>query len=95
MALDYELEEGLAFLKDVGPFDQVILGRDFNNSAVLDFLSNGGDDVVLGIPQVVVYERTIVRRGYTMTSGRPHILARIPGIGIPLWVKAGAKLEGG
>ena len=94
VALDYDIEAGLAFLKDVGPFDEVILGRDWNNSAVLDLLSNGGEDVVLGIPQVVVYERMISRRGYTMSTGRPHVLARIPGTGIPLWVKAGATLEG-
>lgn len=93
VALDYDLKEGLAYLKPLGPFDQVMLGRDWFNSAVLDLMASGGDDAIIGVPQIIVYERTIEHRTGKYTVAPPRILARIPGTAIPLWVQGGAQLS--
>jgi hypothetical protein len=93
VALDPDIYKGLDFLKSVGPFDQIIVGRDWENSAVLELMASGGSESIIGIPQIIIYERTIEHRGQQIVASKPRILERIPGTGIPLWVQYGAQVR--
>ncbi|HEX4824366.1 MAG TPA: hypothetical protein VFV19_08640 [Candidatus Polarisedimenticolaceae bacterium] len=92
VAIDSDFAKGLDYLKPLGPFDEVKLGRGFFNSAVLDLMASG-DDALVGIPQVLVYERTVTTKGPKYDVTPPKVIARIPGTGIPLWVQYGAKID--
>ena len=93
VALDLSPEAGIEYLKEVGPFDQVISGRSWFNQAVLDWIVPY-PDAIAGIPQIVIVERrmTLDKEGKARFE-RPKVLARIPGTGIPLWVDAGAQTD--
>jgi thiol-disulfide isomerase/thioredoxin len=93
VALDTDVEKGIKYLKSVGPFDEVSVGRSFDNSAVLALMISDDEDAMMGIPQLIIYERTIEHRSRTIVASAPKILVRVPGTGIPVWVNAGAKLE--
>jgi hypothetical protein len=93
VAVDASIERGLDFLKNVGPFDQIVVGREWENSAVLELMAAGGSESIIGIPQIIIYERTIEHRGQQIVASKPTILERIPGTGIPLWVQYGAQVR--
>ena len=91
-AIDPSIDDGLRFLEDVGPFDQVVVGHSWFNLAVADLI--GADpDGVLGIPQIIVFERDQKFVGQHLVVSAPRILAGVPGTAIPKWVDAGAPLK--
>jgi hypothetical protein len=92
VALDSDIAKGVAFLDTVGPWDQIVVGREWFNSAVLDLMATGPLEPMVGIPQIIIYERRIEHRGHELIASNPRILARIPGTAIPLWVNAGAQV---
>jgi len=95
VALDFDVDKGLEYLATLGAFDQVIVGRSWFNAAVLELLTDGSDDAILAVPQIIVYERSLQLEKTSVSAAPPRILARIPGTGIPLWVEAGVQLSGG
>lgn len=91
VAEDWDLKRGAAFLEPLGPFDQVVIGGNWTNVAVEQFVLR--DSLALmAMPQVVVLERT-VQLGERVTVSEPHVLKRISGgVDIPAWVAAGAPV---
>jgi len=91
-AQDWDLKQGAAFLEPLGAFDQVVIGGNWTNVAVEQFvLRDSLAEMVM--PQVVVIERTVhLRERVSVTE--PRVLRRVTGSrDIPAWVAAGAPVE--
>lgn len=90
-AQDWDLRRGAAFLEPLGAFDQVVIGDNWTNLAVEQFILR--DSLAeMAMPQVVLIERT-VQVGKRITVSEPRVLRRIIGGGeIPAWVAAGARI---
>ena len=90
-AQDWDIKQGAAFLEPLGAFDQVVIGGNWTNLAVEQFvLRDSLSDMAM--PQVVLVERT-VQLGQRVTVSEPHFLRRISGgVDIPAWVAAGAPI---
>lgn len=93
VAVDTDLSKGVAFLDGIGGWDEIVVGRGFDNLASVDLLSGRAADQFLAIPQIVIYERTIRYEGAHLTATPPKVLGRFPGTGIKAWVDAGAKTD--
>lgn len=89
VAQDWDLKRGAAFLEPLGAFDQVVIGGNWTNIAVEQFILR--DSLAeLAMPQIVVLERT-VQLGKRVTVSEPQVVRRIiGGADIPAWVAAGA-----
>ena len=90
-AQDWDVKQGATFLEPLGAFDQVVIGGNWTNVAVEQFMLRDSLTEMM-MPQVVLLERT-VRLGERITVSEPRVLRRITGgDGIPAWVKAGAPI---
>ena len=89
VALDWDVKRGAAFLEPLGAFDQVVIGGNWVNLAVAQFVLR--DPLAeMAMPQIVVLERT-VQQGDRVTISEPRVIRRIiGGADIPAWVAAGA-----
>jgi hypothetical protein len=92
VAIDDDPSLGLEFMKDVGPFDQVAAGGEFGNFVALETMAKRPDPFP-AIPLLLVFEQTVETVDRKVQSAERKYLASIPGTGIPLWVKYGAKLS--
>ena len=95
VALDQDLERGLAFLDEAGRFDEISIGRHYLNSLSLahEWRAERREDATPGAPSIYVYERQVMMED-GISSGAPTYLAEL--IGIPEivgWVEEGAPLE--
>jgi hypothetical protein len=90
-AQDWDVKRGAAFLEPLGAFDQVVIGGNWTNLAVEQFVLR--DSLAeMAMPQVVLMERT-VGVGKRVTVSQPRVLRRITGgAEIPAWVAAGAPM---
>ena len=102
---NYDWEEGIAFLSQFGYFDEVIAGRSWFNTGVVEHCHTQAN-CDPSTPMVRVFEREVTNedlpdgrfrrvfgpRSYlvTVTNGRPA--EESPG-GIAAWVAAGAPLD--
>ena len=88
IATDVDLDSGWKFLKENGPFDQVIIGLGWHNEGFQAFvvLFHEPDSLPdLGIPQVVVIEEQRTTSKQTVKVVRePRLLIRLLGTVIPL-----------
>ena len=93
VANDWSVPVAAAFLEEVGPFDQVVLGGNWTNVAIERFVWRDSTGVP-EMPQVLVFERTVTPtdRGIVFSDWR--LLRRVKGMTeIPEWVKAGAPVD--
>jgi hypothetical protein len=90
-AQDWDLKRGAAFLEPLGAFDQVVIGGNWTNLAVEQFVLR--DSLAeMSMPQVLLFERT-VQVGKRVSVSEPRVLRRISGgFDIPAWVAAGAPI---
>jgi hypothetical protein len=90
-AQDWDLKRGAAFLEPLGAFDQIVIGGNWTNIAIEQFVLRDTLTEML-MPQVIVLERT-VELGKRITVSEPRVLRRIAGsTEIPAWVAAGAPI---
>jgi hypothetical protein len=92
VAQDWDVKQGAAFLEPLGAFDQVVIGGNWTNIAVEQFVLR--DSVAeMAMPQIVLVERT-VQLGTRVSVSAPRVLRRISGAkDIPAWVAAGAPIS--
>jgi hypothetical protein len=90
-AQDWDVKRGAVFLEPLGAFDQVVIGGNWTNLAVEQFVLR--DSLAeMAMPQVVLMERT-VHLAERVTVSKPRLLRRISGgADIPAWVAAGAPI---
>ena len=96
VALDLDVEEGLAFLRDAGRFDEFVVGRSWFNSASLSRLWRPERPAgqVPGLPSVLVVERDMTMGAWGISASAPRYLAELTGTDEVIeWVEAGAPLE--
>src|SRR3954463_8986987 len=92
VANDWDQKVAAAFLEPVGPFDQVVLGGNWTNVAIEQFIWRDpqGQPVM---PQILVVERTVTT-GAAITFTPPRTLRRLVGPdSIAAWVKKGAAIS--
>jgi len=92
VANDWDVEAGLGFLADSGPFDEIVVGRNWHNQASAKhlFMNPGASP---SLPTVVVYEQDITtgERG-PVFGGERYLVALSSGPAMMEWVAAGALL---
>lgn len=93
VSLDEAVDEGVTFLRGTASFDEIVVGRNWANSAVIDLIWAEPDGQPQ-LPQLIVFERKI-REGYSrMEIGPKRIIRRLVGAEeIPRWAVEGAPLE--
>lgn len=92
VALDWEVEEGLRFLKKFGAFDEVSLGGNWGNDSAIKYIWRDHPGRA-AVPQVIVLEREIEEAPRTTEITREVVLRRINGITeIESWVANGARV---
>ena len=89
-ALDWMPDSGVAYLKRFGAFDEVVAGLNWTNSAAERYIWSDTAGTP-HVPQVVVYEQTIVSEKDRVIFGPIHVLKRIHGGDVIVsWVHDGA-----
>lgn len=93
VVLDRDLKSGLEFVAPLGAFDEYSFGSDLESAAAQRFI--WGDSLAFkGVPQVIVFERTIqIQRNKPINFGNDHVLRRVSGDSIATWVGAGAPIR--
>jgi hypothetical protein len=90
VALDWEPDSGLAYLRGFGAFDELDVGRNWYNLGAERWIWSDSS-ATTNVPQVVVYEQTITPAGRHVTFSTPHVVKRVfGGTKIVEWVRAGA-----
>lgn len=93
VANDWDTRVAASFIATNGAFDQVVLGGNFGNLAIEQFVSRDPDGRSV-MPQIVVVERTAKSGTYNMEFSEPRVLRRLRGSEeIPTWVKQGAPIS--
>ena len=94
VSTDWSTADGIAFLNDNGPFDQLVVGGNWTNLAVEHYIWRD-TNAVPAMPQVIVLERTVTP-GERIEFTAPRVLHRVFGAEeIPKWVSAGAPIQVG
>ncbi len=90
VALDRDLKSGLEFVAPLGAYS---FGSDLASTAAQRFI--WGDSLAAkAVPQVIVFERTVAAEPRKpMKFGPDHVLRRVAGDSIPIWVRAGAPIR--
>jgi hypothetical protein len=92
VATDWSTEKGVAFLSDVGPFDQLVVGGNWANLGVERFVWSDST-AIPAMPQVVLLERTVTA-GNRIAFTPARVIRRVSGlVDIPGWVSVGAPVE--
>jgi len=92
VALDWSVEDGVAYLRTLGPFDEIAVGNNWVNSAAVASIWRA-PSVHPDVPQIVIYQRTVTRQQRTIAFGPDQELARFIGTkSIIDWVAHGAPL---
>jgi hypothetical protein len=93
VASDWDQKVAAAFLTDVLPFDQVVLGGNWTNLGIENFIWRDPKGHA-GMPQVIILERTVTTDRAGMKFSEPRILRRLLGMKeIPEWVAKGAPIQ--
>lgn len=88
VANDWDLEDGLAFLDEAGPFDEITVGRNwFNLASVAHVFQN--EEAVPALPSLVVFERDISNSN---EFGATRYLTALMGPQVLWWVERDAPL---
>ncbi|MDH3292370.1 MAG: hypothetical protein OEO20_14260 [Gemmatimonadota bacterium] len=92
VALDWSVDAGTAYLDTLGPFDEIVAGRHWVNSAAIDHIWRDPSGWP-GIPQVVLLERMVDVQRRSIRVGPDSVIARYRGPSeIIRWVDEGAPI---
>jgi hypothetical protein len=78
VSIDWELELGLSFLNDSGPWNEVIVGNNWYNSAAIEHFWNQQDSMP-ALPQVLLLERSFAVTAKRRFPGPKNYLVRLVG----------------
>ncbi|MGB3543640.1 hypothetical protein [Rubrivirga sp.] len=94
-ALDWSIEDGMAFLATSGAFDEIAVGRNWGNTTARLHLwrPDGLEERMIAIPSVMVFERARTP-GSPTALGEPTYRFEVAGAAAMAdWVAAGAPLD--
>ena len=94
VALDADVDAGLAFLRETANFDEMVIGGGIRkNTAAARYLV-AGPPGFLGIPQLVVHERRLrLRESRIEVVSDREVARHLGSAGISAWIEAGAPLS--
>ena len=92
VANDWDIEDGLAFLDGNGPFDEIVVGRNWFNEASVEHLFEN-DAAIPALPTLVVYQRDVTEGedGQPEFGGKQYLTA-LSGNQIFWWFEREAPL---
>jgi hypothetical protein len=94
VSIEPTVQDGLRHLARLGTFDELSVGDNWGNSAVVRYLGGESKDSVRSIPQVVLVEREARVDARTIEFGPERVLGRYIGVDvIEAWVKRGAPIN--
>ncbi|MCY3600581.1 MAG: hypothetical protein OXN85_11510 [Gemmatimonadetes bacterium] len=94
VARDMVAAAGIVHLERHGPFDEVVAGRSWISSGVLQFIYNDELPGWAGTPQIVVVEQIVTfEAGSRRIEGRRELVRKLGPNEIAEWVAAGAPVE--
>ncbi|MFK7972025.1 MAG: TlpA family protein disulfide reductase [Bacteroidia bacterium] len=92
VALDWKVEEGIEFLKEVGPFDEIVVGKNWDNLAAVEYIWADPSSMP-AMPQIIVIERDGRMQQDRRTYSENKVIAHhVSPSAISAWVDAGAPL---
>jgi len=92
VSLDWQVDTAISYLAGTAPYDEIIAGNNWVNSAALAFIWQA-PDVVPSIPQVVLLEREFDPEATTITLRHQRELGRFTNAAaIEQWVAKGALI---
>ena len=92
VSIDFNVNAGIRYLRELYPFQEVTVGRGFLNSASTGFLL-GASGAALTVPQILILERIVEIDSTSITVGRSLIVRRIVGAdSIHAWAQKGAPM---
>ena len=90
VSLDWPADSGIAYLKEFGEFDEMVVGSNWWNMGAQALIWED-EQTNPSIPQVIIFRREI---STTPSFGPRHVLKRVEGGDtIVDWVQTGAKLS--
>lgn len=90
VAIDWSIADGLAFLHATGPYSEVVVGRNWLNSAAVSYLWRDHSGRA-ALPQIILIEREVAIDDANIRISPDRVLTRIVGLdSIGLWVARGA-----
>lgn len=95
VATDWSIQDGLRFLTHFGPFDEVVIGRNWLNSGAIRYIWHDFRGTP-ALPQILVLERPVQVDSTVISVGSERLLARKVGsIEIVAWAtgQAAAVVE--
>ena len=95
VAMDWDVAEGFAFVQGSGRFDEVAIGRNWENAAALTHLwrPDGLESRQIAIPSVLVYEREVTSAASIAATAPIYRFEAAGADAIRAWVAAGAPVE--
>jgi hypothetical protein len=94
VALDWGVKDGLRFLSRYGSFDEVMIGRNWLNAGVIQFIWNDLPKGPVALPQVLVLRRRVGVRNASIEVGPSEFLYRAMGTKeIIRWVSDNVPIE--
>ena len=92
IALDWEVAVGYEFLQEVGPWDEVIVGKNWTNLGASEFIwQNPATEPAM--PQVMLVEREVHDGDRQMKVGGYEVLEHRAGSELLEWYEEGAPLR--
>lgn len=92
VANDWDVKEAADFIATNGQFDQLVLGGNFTNLAIEQFVWRDPNGIAT-MPQILIIERTVKTGAQKIEISELKILRRLNGSEeIPAWVKLGAPI---
>ncbi|MEX2110403.1 MAG: hypothetical protein WD802_07365 [Gemmatimonadaceae bacterium] len=90
VAMDWEIDSGAVFLRQLADFDQWVVGRNWGNDAVVRLIWRDST-AIPSIPQLVILERSVGQTASGMYFGPEQVIHRLHGpLEIANWVLSGA-----
>ena len=87
---DWDVDAGLQFLRDCGPWNELVVGNNWYNSAVIEHIWNL-PDTIGAIPQVIVFERSFVLTGKRWVPvGKRYLIRLIGKTELNKWFESGS-----
>jgi hypothetical protein len=93
-ALDWNVDTGIAFLKRLGPFDEVTAGRNWLNMASVRYIIRDMQGAAT-TPQLLVVRRTTVAQSTLRVSSEQLIARKVGAEAIESWAREGGRGQGG
>jgi hypothetical protein len=93
VCMDRNIEEGLAFIKKYGYWDEISIGSFYNNELALNFLNT---TKIPGVPHVMVYKDIylkIEQFSIPVIKERKLLVDLVGGIQIGDWINKGYQLK--